>query len=77
MPRRRWEPQTKATVVLQGLKGRPVAQRTVRTYPIVLPPPLLNQYLSFFKCRKDFPVKQLLSELTVKGLKNNGSYFSI
>lgn len=25
MPRRRWNPQTKATVVLQGLKGRPVA----------------------------------------------------
>ena len=25
MLRRRWDPQTKATVVLQGLKGRPVA----------------------------------------------------
>lgn len=25
MPRRKWDPQTKATVVLQGLKGGPVA----------------------------------------------------
>ncbi len=25
MPRRKWDPQTKATVVLQGMKGRPVA----------------------------------------------------
>jgi len=25
MPRRKWGPQTKATVVLQGLKGGPVA----------------------------------------------------
>ncbi len=25
MPRRKWDPQTKATVVLQGIKGRPVA----------------------------------------------------
>ena len=25
MPRHKWDPQTKATVVLQGLKGRPVA----------------------------------------------------
>ena len=25
MPRRKWDPQTKATVVLQGLKGRPIA----------------------------------------------------
>lgn len=25
MPRRRWDPQTKATIVLQGLKGMPVA----------------------------------------------------
>lgn len=25
MPRRQWDPQTKATVVLQGLKGRSVA----------------------------------------------------
>jgi len=25
MPRRKWDSQTKATVVMQGLKGRPVA----------------------------------------------------
>lgn len=25
MPRRKWDPQTKATVVLQGIKGRQVA----------------------------------------------------
>lgn len=25
MPRRKWDAQTKATIVLQGLKGRPVA----------------------------------------------------
>jgi len=25
MPRRKWDPRTKTTVVLQGLKGRPVA----------------------------------------------------
>ena len=25
MPRHKWDPQTKANVVLQGLKGRPVA----------------------------------------------------
>ena len=25
MSRRKWEPQTKATIILQGLKGRPVA----------------------------------------------------
>ena len=25
MPRRKWDSQTKATIVLQGLKGRPVA----------------------------------------------------
>ncbi len=25
MPRRRWDPRTKATVVLQGIKGRQVA----------------------------------------------------
>jgi len=25
MPRRKWDAQTKATVVLQGLKGRPIA----------------------------------------------------
>jgi transposase-like protein len=25
MPKRKWDPQTKATVVLQGIKGRPVA----------------------------------------------------
>ena len=25
MPRRKWDPQTKATIVLQGLKGRPIA----------------------------------------------------
>jgi len=25
MPRRKWDPRTKATIVLQGLKGRPVA----------------------------------------------------
>ncbi len=26
MPRRKWNPQTKATVVLQGMKGRSVAE---------------------------------------------------
>ena len=25
MPKRKWDPKTKATIVLQGLKGRPVA----------------------------------------------------
>ena len=25
MSRRKWDPQTKATIILQGLKGRPVA----------------------------------------------------
>ena len=25
MPRRKWDAQTKATIVLQGLKGRPIA----------------------------------------------------
>ncbi len=29
--------------------------------------PLLNQYLGFFKCRKDFPVKQLIFELEESG----------
>jgi len=39
----------------------------MRTYLIIFFSPLLNQYLGFFKCRKDFPVKQLISELAVKG----------
>ena len=25
MPRRKWDPQTKATIVLQGLRGTPIA----------------------------------------------------
>jgi hypothetical protein len=39
----------------------------MQTYLIIFFSPLLNQYLGFFKCRKDFPVKQLISELAVKG----------
>jgi hypothetical protein len=39
----------------------------MRTYLIIFFPPLLNQYLGFFKCRKDLPVKQLISELAIKG----------
>ena len=36
-------------------------------YLIIFPFPLLYQYLCFFKCRRDFPVKKLISELAVKG----------
>jgi len=40
----------------------------MRTYLIVLLPPLLNQYLGFFKRLKDFPVKQLISDLSIESL---------
>ena len=40
----------------------------MRAYLIIFLSPLLNQYFGFFKCGKDFPVKQLISELAVKRL---------
>ncbi len=38
----------------------------MRTYLIILLPPLFYQHFSFVKCGKDLPVKQLIFELAVK-----------
>jgi hypothetical protein len=39
----------------------------MRSYLIIFSSPLFNQYLSFLKSRENFPVKQFISELAVKG----------
>jgi hypothetical protein len=37
------------------------------SYLIIFFSPLLYQYLCFLKSREDFPVKEFIPELTVKG----------
>jgi hypothetical protein len=38
----------------------------MKSYLIIFSSPLFNQYLSFLKSDKDFPVKQFIPEPTVK-----------
>ena len=82
MKRRKWDPQAKAMIVLQGLKGKPISeicsehQITQSQYYIWRDQFLEKMHLAFIEddrkdkalSRENFRLKQIIGDLTV-GLK--------